>query len=144
MSSFLDDVINYIETENVATFGVDMFAGQYPSTAPDECILVKSTGGWPPYKEVDIRQPTIQILSRALHSPEAEENLRDVLALFHDDQAKTNYVIGSYHVYVSHAMQEPGDISPDEKGRAEWSVNISFKITTAPPVPVVPPVPPSP
>ena len=131
--SFLDDVVNYIETAAVATFGTTMFAGNYPSTAPDECILVKATGGLIPSKEVPIRQPTIQVLSRAQYSPEAETNLRAVYALFHGaDNAKHNYVIGSYHVYVSHAIQEPGDISPDAQGRAEWSCNFYFKITPAP------------
>ena len=131
MSSFLGDVINYIETENVATFGVDMFAGQYPSTAPDKCILVKSTGGWPPYKEVDIRQPTIQVLSRSSFSPEAEAKLREVYNLFHGETARHNYDIGNYRVLVSQAMQEPGDIGPDQQGRSEWSVNFVFKIMPA-------------
>ena len=128
--SFLDDVIEYIETAGVATFGTDMFAGNYPSTAPDECILVKATGGLPPSKEVPIRDVTIQVLSRSEYSPEAEAKLRAVYALFHTvDNAKHNYVIGSYYVYVSNAIQEPGDISPDAAGRAEWSVNFIFKIT---------------
>ncbi len=136
--SFLDDVIKYIQTAGRATFGPEwypafypcMFAGNYPSTAPDECILVKATGGLPPSKEVPIRQPTIQVLSRASHSPEAEANLRAIYTLFHgEDNAKHNYIIGSYYVYVSHAIQEPGDIGPDAKGRAEWSCNFYFKIT---------------
>ncbi len=131
--SFLDDVISYIQAQGVATFGKDMFAGNYPSTAPDDCILVKATGGLPPSKEVPIRQPTIQVLSRAPYSPEAEAKLRQVYALFHgEDNAKHNYVIGSYYVYVSSAIQEPGDISPDAKSRAEWSCNFHFKITPAP------------
>ncbi len=129
--SFLDDVIEYIEDAGVATFGTDMFAGSYPSTAPDGCILVKASGGWAPSKEVPIRNPTIQVLSRSLYSPEAETKLWEVHNLFHGETAKHNYEIGDFYVMVSHAMQEPGDIGPDQLGRAEWSVNFMFKIKPA-------------
>lgn len=129
--SFLDDVINYIETAGIATFGTDMFAGSYPSTAPDQCILVKASGGWAPSKEVPIRNPTIQVLSRAKYSPEAEAKLRKIYNLFHGETAKHNYTIGSYYVLVSHAMQEPGDIGPDQQRRSEWSINFMFKIKLA-------------
>lgn len=126
--SFLDDVINYIQAAEVATFGTDMFAGSYPSTAPDQCILVKASGGWAPNLYVPIRHPTIQVLSRSLYSPEAEAKLREVYALFHGETAKHNYTIGDYYVLVSQAMQEPGDISPDAQGHSEWSINFMFKI----------------
>ena len=129
--SFLDDVIQFIETANVATFGSDMFAGSYPSTAPDQCILVKATSGWPPNLYVPIRHPTIQILSRARFSPGAEATLREISSLFHGETARHNYTIGSYRVLVSQAMQEPGDIGPDQQGRSEWSANFIFKIMPA-------------
>ena len=129
--SFLDDVIQFIETANVAVFGADMFAGNYPSTAPEQCILVKASGGWAPNLYVPIRHPTIQVLSRAPHSPEAEAKLREVYNLFHGETAKHNYTIGSYRVLVSQAMQEPGDIGPDQQGRSEWSANFIFKIMPA-------------
>ena len=130
--SFLGDVITYIQTAEIATFGTDMFAGSYPSTAPGQCILVKASGGWAPSLYVPIRHPTIQVLSRAIYSPDAEAKLREVYALFHEESAKHNYTIGSYYVLVSQAMQEPGDIGPDAQGRSEWSVNFLFKIMSAP------------
>ena len=126
--SFLDDVVNYIQDAEIATFGTDMFAGSYPSTAPDQCILVKASGGWAPNLYVPIRHPTIQVLSRSLYSAEAEAKLREVHALFHGETAKHNYEIGGFYVLVSQAMQEPGDIGPDAQGRSEWSVNFLFKI----------------
>ena len=129
--SFLDDVIQFIETANVAVFGADMFAGNYPSTAPEQCILVKASGGWAPNLYVPIRHPTIQVLSRALHSPDAEAKLREVYNLFHGETAMHNYAIGSYRVLVGQAMQEPGDIGPDQQGRSEWSANFIFKIMPA-------------
>lgn len=130
--SFLDDVITYIQTAGLATFNINMFAGSYPSTAPDRCILVKASGGWAPSLYVPIRHPTIQVLSRSFYSPEAEAKLREVYNLFHGESAKHNYEIGDYYVLVSQAMQEPGDIGPDAQGRAEWSVNFVFKIMPAP------------
>ena len=126
--SFLSAVINHIEAANIAVFGQDMFANEYPSKAPNECLLVMDTGGMEPNQYLPIGNPTIQVLSRALSYLEAEEKARQVSKLFHGETAKHNYLIGSYYIYKSNAMQEPGWIGKDEKNRDEVSVNFVFKI----------------
>ncbi len=132
---FLTAVIDYIETAGIATFGTTMYAGQYPSTAPDECILVRMSGGPEASKEVPLARPMIQVLSRALYYPAAAERIQKVYELFHgyvDTAGKWvshhNYQLGDFYVHESRAIQRPGDISPDEKDRAELSVNFMFKI----------------
>ena len=47
---FTQAVIDYIQEAGIATFGVDMSGSFYPSTAPDECLLVRNSGGPEPSK----------------------------------------------------------------------------------------------
>ena len=125
--SFLEEVIDYIETAGIATFGTNMFATNYSSLAPDECLLVLDSPGGEPYIEVPVTHPSIQVIARANDYPVAHAKALLAYNLFHGP-SKHNYRIGSYYVLVSHAMQTPGGIGRDTKGREEVSVNFSFKI----------------
>ncbi|MEW6661965.1 MAG: minor capsid protein [Bacillota bacterium] len=126
--NFLEAVIHHIQTAGIAAFGQNMFANEYPSKAPDSCLLVIDTGGLEPSLYLPVSNPTIQVLSRAPKYPEAEAKIRQVFNLFHGPTARHNYWLGDYYVFRSHAVQEPGFIGPDEKGRDEVSVNFVFKI----------------
>lgn len=134
---FLLSVIEHIETAGIATFEDDMFGSEYPSTAPDECVLVRDSGGPPPSKELPVEVHLVQFLCRALDYPTAINKAWQIFKLFHGKvstgkwQPLHNFIIGTtdqYYVFTSSALQMPSDISPDEKGRSEVSFNISFKI----------------
>ena len=153
--SFLQAIIDYIQAQGIATFGTDLYGSFYPSGAPDTCLLIKQSSGPAPTKYMPIAETTIQCLSRAPYSPDAEARIMKVYELFHgkvEDEGeggdarvrwvpRHNYKVGGgtangaepepediqFHILNSEALQFPGDISPDEAGRAEWSVNFYFK-----------------
>lgn len=141
---FIEAVIKGIETAGIATFGKGLFGSFYPSTAPDTCILVRSSGGPPPSLYLPVREYAVQFLTRASNYPAAEELAWKVFELFHGAvdisdiyraawKPKHNYSLedpvgNSYYVLKSEAMQMPSDIGPDEAGRAETSFNILFKV----------------
>lgn len=129
-------VINDIESAGIATFGVDMFGSLYPFDAPDKCVLIRSSSGPEPSKELPIRFYMIQVLSRALYFPVAVEKAWEIYTRYQGERingkwvAPHNYYLGEYYVQVSQALQIPSDISPDEKGRSEVSLNILFRVRT--------------
>lgn len=127
--SFLEAVINYIQTAGIATFGQDMFEGDFPTKSPDRCMIVLLGTGTPPDGNLPIRHPAVQVITRGVDFPEAHNLIEQVCKLFHGDPPpKHNYQVGNYRVLVSKALQEPGDIGRDEKGRKMLSCNFGFTL----------------
>lgn len=131
----IQEVINDIEAAGIATFGVDMFGSLYPADAPTKCILIRESSGPQPEKELPIRYYMIQVLSRALYYPVANEKSWEVYKRYHGERGAGgqwagphNYYLGDYYVQVSEALQIPSDMSPDERGRSEVSFNILFTV----------------
>ncbi len=136
---FIDALIEDLEKENIATFGVDLFGSLYPADAPDACMLIKSTGGPPPSKYIPVQVHQIQFLVRDIRFPDAHAKAMEIFKLYHGEvktanwKPRHNYIVGvtageQYYVSTSNASQMPIDISPDEKNRAEVSLNISFRV----------------
>ncbi len=136
---FMDAVIEHLEANGVGTFGVDIFGSTYPSTAPNQCVVVKDGGGPPPSKYIPTQVRVIQFVSRAPDYPDAAAKANQMFELFHGKvsggnwDSLHNYLLGTtpairQYVQSSEALQVPSDIGPDEKGRAEVSFNIAFKI----------------
>jgi|GEM_PF-3786909 hypothetical protein len=136
---FLQALIREVEAARIAKFGKTLFGSLYPSTAPDECVLIRSSGGPAPSKYLPVQEHAIQFLSRAVDYPTAEANVWKIFRLFHGRvdagawTSKHNYTVGSietgtFYILKSEALQLPTDISPDEAGRAEVSLNILFRV----------------
>lgn len=138
---FLQALIHEIEAAKIAKFGKTLFGSLYPSTAPDQCILIRSSGGPAPSKYLPVQEHAIQFLSRAADYPTAEADAWKLFELYHGEVdasaaawiSKHNYTVGSdatgkFYVLKSEAMQLPSDISPDEVGRAEVSFNVLFRV----------------
>lgn len=126
--SFLEAVTTYIQTAKIATLGTDMFPLEFPSEAPDDCMIVlDGISGLPPMQEVDIIHPGIQVIVRSKRYPTAMLKAESVYNLFHG-AAKHNYYIGTFYVLRSRARQTPGGIGKDSQDRDEISVNFDFKI----------------
>lgn len=134
----LKALVEQLEADGLATFGVDLYAGDgYPFDAPDECFLLLDSGGPAPSKYLPVETQNIQVLTRALHYLTAKANSRTIFRYFHGEvtgnkwDPKHNYIIGTteqFYVYSSEALQPPSSIGPDEKNRAEVSFNLSFQI----------------
>ncbi len=133
MESFVKAVADYIEDNDIATFGTDMFSPRWPSTAPDKCMLIIPTGGISG-KEIPVRNVSIQFLFRSENYPAAEALAYQVYHLFHARVENDgwvsphNYSMDSYYVYVSKAVQEPYSIGVDQNNRNEITLNVNFKI----------------
>lgn len=134
---FLQAVIEHLVANGIGTFGTDLFASTYPSNAPDQCTVVRDGGGPTPPKDAPTQTKLIQFVCRALDYPAAEAKIRQIYELFHGHvsggqwESLHNYLLGTtvqQYIFSSAAIQEPADIGPDEKGRAELSFNVLFKI----------------
>lgn len=123
--SFLQAVIDEIVAADTATFGQDLFANTYPARAPDTCLLAIDNGGPEPSVYAPLREMSLQVLSRAPDYRDAKARVEQVFGLFH---GRHNYVLGEFYILVSRAVQEPAYIGPDDKGRAELSVNFLFRV----------------
>lgn len=133
---FLEQLINDIESAGIATFGEDMYASLYPADAPDKCIVVRENMPLSPLKDLPVEFYAIQFLSRAIDYEDAYNNAWELYKRYHGRsqsgkwKALHNYMVGNRYVFVSKASQVPFDISPDEKGRSEVSLNIVFRVRT--------------
>jgi len=140
---FIQAVIEHLENNGLGVFGTNIFGSLYPSNAPDACTLVKVSAPPELSKDLPTQIHGIQILTRAANTSTtpgyvlADKQAQDILKLFHAEisgskwLSKHNYIIGNttrYYVFSSRALQLPIDISPDEKGRSEFSINMQFKI----------------
>lgn len=127
--SFLEAIINFIQSADIATFGTNMFEGDFPTHAPETCLIVLQGVGEAPDCYLPIRDPSIQFITRGPVFPDAYELMDKVFTLFHGDPPpKHNYQVGDFYVLCSRAYQEPGDIGRDEAGRKMLSCNFGFKI----------------
>ncbi len=138
---FLMAIVESLEAAGIGVFGTNLFASTYPTTAPNKCVVVRDNGGPMPSKEIPTETRMIQFVSRSDDPYEAEAAAYNIHRLFHGQvnglgvaaewAGKHNYIVGTtdpYYVYSNYSLQLPSDISPDEKGRFEYSFNISFKI----------------
>lgn len=73
--ALLDDIASVLEDASVATFGTDLFAGSFPTAAPDECLAIfvypgaagvdtfgLASGGGP-----RLEQPRVQVMGRGAY-----------------------------------------------------------------------------
>ena len=131
---FLAALMQDIEDAGIATAGADFYAGSYPVGAGDKCSVIRQSPGPEQSKDLPVEEHLIQFLSRAPDYRDAYAVVRAVYERYHGKpvagswDAKHNYLIGGYYVQTSKALQQPGDIGPDEKDRAEVSLNLLFKV----------------
>jgi hypothetical protein len=92
----------------------------------DEAIALIDTGGFAPDGELPLRDPTVQVLTRAGPSdyPKAKQLAEQVFNLLHN---KGRFQLGAAYVYECTAIQEPTPIGQDDKARWEITCNYHFK-----------------
>jgi hypothetical protein len=120
----IEAIADYLETEGVATKGTDMFLAVQPDS-PDNCLTIYDTGGFAPDNELPIKDPTIQVISRATDYETAKQEALDVYGELHK---LANQTLGDFYIYLIEAMQEPGSIGRDSADRFEISCNYRLKV----------------
>lgn len=81
MATLLDEVVDYLETEGVGTFGTDLFIGYEPTT-PTNTVTLYPTGGRPP-KTDGKEYPSIQVRIRSEDYPTGYNKAMEIYRLLH-------------------------------------------------------------
>ena len=128
MNPPIEDIKDLIEAESspVFTFGTDLFLDSQPSEPPT-CITLADTGGFAPDTNVDIRRPTIQVLSRAVAYTTAYSNLELIYDFLH---ALTNQTINSTRYISIFALSDVLPLGLDKRGRILLSQKYRIDRTT--------------
>ncbi|MCL5045573.1 MAG: minor capsid protein, partial [Actinobacteria bacterium] len=115
----LDEIAGYLATKGIGVVGTDIFQSQLPA-APDACVALYETGGFPPELHAAVDHPTFQVLCRAKDYAAARAKAEAVYAALH---GLTETVLGGRRYLLIAAMQTPTGIGRDDNGRAEVSCN---------------------
>ena len=125
--TFVEQVMEYIENENVAEIGDDLYMTSLPSS-PDIAAAIRPTGG--PEADVKLKydSPTVQVTTRSDGDPRnGYELAKDIYDVLHGFAGVL--IAGGYHVVSCYGIQsEPADIGRDENNRVRYSQNYQFEI----------------
>jgi hypothetical protein len=112
-----DDLLTFISGNVPYTY----YPNSFPVTAPDDCGVVRLTGGSGPTST--LLKPSFQVLIRSAHPRTAEAKAWEV---FNFLNLKTGFDVGLTHVVFCTAQQStPLFIGEDENGRSLYSVNFN-------------------
>jgi hypothetical protein len=124
-NTFVEELVDDIVTAGIATAkGTDIFFDQEPETdlSPVTTITIKDTGGVP---AMGLPIPTlmVQCLVRSTSYETARQTAAEIYNRYHDapEISLTNFLI-----VASKAIQLPGSIGEDDRGRHEVSCNYEF------------------
>ena len=127
METFLEDLQDFLELNEIGTTSEDLFIGKLQSE-PDDQIAIFLTSGLPPDKDQPIRKPTVQILVRNTDAKTGLEKAEAIFALLH--QQYETLTMGSTDIMKIDAIQEPSPLGYDDNQRHIFSTNYVFWIRT--------------
>jgi hypothetical protein len=130
------EIAQYVENETTFTIGENLFVGFRPQQAPDGCITVMEPSGEAVnfYRTDEIQKP-VQFLTRDHSYDVAKSAALIIRGLFHGQCGFTLPVLTSgeaYLVNVAEVLSGPFPLSQDERGRHSFSINILFRVQSAP------------
>lgn len=109
--------VKFLEDKNVGTFGDDLFLGQLPQDAQDECWLVVVAGGSPELVTADggmIKVYTFNVYRRSLAGKEIE---RELFSLEEDLNCSTCVNLEGFETIYSRATNFAQDIDLENTNR---------------------------
>ena len=115
----LDDIKDYLEQNDIGTFGADLFIGQIPPS-PDDCIALFEYAGEPPDLHWEGEYPGLQVIARAKKYTDARSTIEQVKNVLHGVVEET--INGTRYLLI-HARQSPETLGKDENGRQLFVVN---------------------
>jgi len=127
----LKQITQYIKNQTTGfTIGINLFAAFAPSTAQDDVVIIRETGGAPNFYLMDQVEKSIQVLSRATDYWVARANAMKVFVVLHGIAGITLPVIDAeaYYVNTAEAITAPQSLDKDEKGLFNISTNYIIRI----------------
>lgn len=129
-NTFITDLTAYIEDQEIATRGQDLFVsgwfdGDGIADVSVNQIMIDETGSVESDKDIPVLKPTIQFMCRNQEYMTARSKLWSLYNLFHQ---KHEYVMGSTEVMQSMAIQEPSFIGQNPDGLEIFSFNVIFHV----------------
>ena len=121
----LDNTIQYIIDNGLATAkDTDIFKEYAPKT-PDDCTIVYEYNGSPPAMFTNMSVRSIQIVSRAKTQAVAKPQAWNLYKLFHQDSLQIT--LGTQKAIIK-MRNTPIKIGVDELGRCLWAFNMALTI----------------
>lgn len=118
----LESVIEYLEDNDLGTFGTNIFSGELPYNKTDIISLTYIPSS-EPNKAIDYYSQAVDIWARYTDSQAGYAKLKSILELFHK---KANYEMGDYYVYLSSAMGMIDDMDRDQERRKLYKLTLNF------------------
>jgi hypothetical protein len=121
---FLDDIGDWLQSQGVATKGVDLFKSMDPGQ-PDTAVILYEYAGISPIDTMGttlattLEQPSLHVLVRGVSYVEATSKAKAVFRALHK---LTGSINGVRYLYLR-ALQSPFDVGPDERGRPRLVCN---------------------
>ncbi len=116
----LDDIKDYLETNNIGTFGADLFIGQLPPS-PDDCIALFEYAGEPPDLHWPGEYPGLQVICRGNKYNACRGKIELVKNTLH---GVTEEIINGTRYLLIQARQSPESMGKDENGRQLFVINL--------------------
>jgi hypothetical protein len=116
--SYLSDIATYLANNGIGTLSTDVFYAYLPADI-EAGVGVIDTGGPEPDPDIPTKNPTFQVIVRALSYELGAAKLAAIRALLHQYQG----TIGSYYFYHILAISEGGHIGKGPSGKEEFSIN---------------------
>jgi hypothetical protein len=127
----IKNITQYVKNNTTGfTIGTNLFSGFIPSTAQNDAVVLRDSGGLPNFYLVDKVEVAIQVLSRASDYWVARANAMKVFDCLHGIAGVTLPIIDSitYYVTTAEAITAPQNLGQDEKGLFNISTNYTIRI----------------
>jgi len=127
----LKQITQYIKNNTTGfTIGTNLFAGFVPSTAANDIVVVRESGGATDADLVDKVEYAIQVLSRAVDYWVARANAIKVYDCLHCKKGITLPTVDgkAYYANVIQAITAPQNVGQDEAGLHNISTNFIIRI----------------
>lgn len=127
------EIAEYLTASGVGVFdasGVsgDIFLYTLPDT-PDECVMIRTTGGSAADGKIATDYPSVQVIVRGTQDPRgAEARAQGIYNLLHGFHAAAFNAGGSYIVNCTGAQSGPAHIGQDSNRRHEFSLNFRLAV----------------
>jgi hypothetical protein len=118
----IDELADYLETNDIGTVGEDIFIGEVPAKTENSILLVSAVSP-PPNASLKVYDQFVDIWAKFRKTDEAYQALENIMDLLH---IKYNYSLGEYHIYFSNAQGLIEDNDRDLEGRKILRLAIRF------------------